>query len=292
MSSLIPETAPFNDEQRAWLNGFFSGLMGIQAGGDATAVMSAAGLSESALPMPAIEEEDDDFPWHDDSLPIVDRMELADGKPLKRRLMAAMAQLDCGSCGYVCQTYAEAIASGEEGNLTLCSPGGKETKQMVKKILKEDGGDADSGKVNGNTNGKATSNGTAAYSRSNPFAAKLIESRPLNKEGSAKDTRHVAIDLAGSGLKYEVGDALGIYPSNCNELVACVIDRIGADAELPVSSPGGTKSLREVIQDDYCLKEPSDELLEAVLARASDAQTKETLTTMLEDGVPDGFRRF
>jgi sulfite reductase (NADPH) flavoprotein alpha-component len=286
MSSLIPETAPFNEEQRAWLNGFFSGLMGIQDGGNPNAVMTAAGLSGNTLPIPE-EVEEEEFPWHDDSLPIVDRMEMADGKPLKRRLMAAMAQLDCGSCGYVCQTYAEAIASGDESNLTLCSPGGKETKQMVKKLLKEEGSESPPP-----TNGKsATADGAAqaGYSRSNPYVAQLIESRPLNKEGSAKDTRHVAIDLAGSGLKYEVGDALGIFPSNCGELVASVLDRIGADSDLPVSSPTGNKSLRDALCDDYCLKEPSDELLEAVLGRATDAETKTTLTTMLEDGVPDGF---
>jgi sulfite reductase (NADPH) flavoprotein alpha-component len=90
-------------------------------------------------------------------------------------------------------------------------------------------------------------------------------------------------------LKYEVGDALGIFPCNCGELVANVLDRIGADSDLPVSSPTGNKSLRDALCDDYCLKEPSDELLEAVLGRATDAETKTTLTTMLEDGVPDGF---
>ena len=64
-------------------------------------------------------------------------MKLAEDKPLPHKLMAAMAQLDCGSCGYVCKTYSAAIACGEETNLTLCSPGGKETKQMLKKLVKE-----------------------------------------------------------------------------------------------------------------------------------------------------------
>ncbi|QDT13343.1 sulfite reductase subunit alpha [Planctomycetes bacterium K23_9] len=296
MSSLIPETAPFNEDQRAWLNGFFSGLMGIQDGQNPNAVMGAAGLSGTTLPIPETAEEED-FPWHDDSLPIVDRMELADGKPIQRRLMAAMAQLDCGSCGYICQTYAEAIAAGDEGNLTLCSPGGKETKQMVKKLLKEEGGGGASANGKPASNGSTASNGFAAsngesaspFSRSNPYVASLIESRSLNQEGSAKDTRHVAIDLAGSGLQYEVGDALGVFPRNCGELVAQVIDRIGADSELPVTSPTGPKSLRVALSDDYCLKEPSDELLESVLGRATDAETKTTLTSFLEDGVPDGF---
>ena len=37
--------------------------------------------------------------------------------------MAAMAQLDCGACGYLCQTYAEAIADGEEKDLTALHAG-------------------------------------------------------------------------------------------------------------------------------------------------------------------------
>ncbi|MEM9643626.1 MAG: sulfite reductase subunit alpha, partial [Planctomycetota bacterium] len=109
MSSFLPESAPFNEEQRAWLNGFFAGLTGMQAGPD------AAGAVAGVMSAPVAEEpepEEEDFPWHDGALPIVDRMDLAEGKPLNRRLMAAMAQLDCGSCGYLCQTYGEAIAAG------------------------------------------------------------------------------------------------------------------------------------------------------------------------------------
>lgn len=292
MSSFIPETAPFNKEQRAWLNGFFSGLTGIESAGTAGEVLQAAGLTDQGVLTEPEEEDDDDFPWHDSALPIVDRMEMAEGKPIKRKLMAAMAQLDCGSCGYVCQTYAEAIASGDEGNLTLCSPGGKETKQMIKRLLKEEGDSG--GSTNGaSANGTATSssNGSdAGYSRSNPYPAPLIESRPLNKEGSAKDTRHVAIDLSGSGLKYEVGDALGVFPSNCGELVAQVIDQIGADPDLPVTgSAGESKPLRSVLCEDYCLKDPSDELIELVIDRAETDSSKQMMKTMLDEGVPEGF---
>ena len=56
------------------------------------------------------------------TLPLDERMQLAEGRPLPQRLMAAMAQLDCGQCGYLCQTYAEAIAArrGEERSSAAC----------------------------------------------------------------------------------------------------------------------------------------------------------------------------
>ena len=49
--------------------------------------------------------------------------------------------------------------------------------------------------------------------------AKLVENRVLNKDGSSKDTRHLVVDIAGSGLTYKVGDSLGVYASNRPQLV-------------------------------------------------------------------------
>ena len=48
-------------------------------------------------------------PWHDPSLPLSQRMAMAEGKPLALRMMAAMAQQDCGRCGYDCAGYANAL---------------------------------------------------------------------------------------------------------------------------------------------------------------------------------------
>ena len=68
---------------------------------------------------------------------------------------------------------------------------------------------------NGSTNGTPSSNGShgrpaAAYDRTNPFPTRLLKNVLLNKPGSAKEVRHYEIDLTGSGLAYEVGDALGL----------------------------------------------------------------------------------
>src|SRR5437667_12795045 len=100
---VLPDSAPFTPAQRAWLNGFFAGLLSRDAAPAPQAVL------EGAPPM--ADEADEATPWHDPALPMEDRLELADDKPIERRLMAAMAQLDCAACGYVCKRYAAAIAS-------------------------------------------------------------------------------------------------------------------------------------------------------------------------------------
>lgn len=286
-TALIPDTAPFSDEQRAWLNGFFSALFGA-SGGDEGAVAgfarSAFGSGSGATAELA-DSADEDFPWHDPALDIDERLRMADGKPLERRMMAAMAQLDCGSCGYACKTYAEAIASGEEKNLTLCSPGGKETSKWLKKLAKE------AGLVSiGVTSQSAAAVRPAGYSRNHPFAAPLVESRRLNRFGSAKDTRHVALDLSGSGIVYEAGDALGVYPTNCGELVDQVIVAAGVDAAVEVTSPlGNVKSLRDALLEDCCLRDASDELLELLRARCHDSAVADRFGRLIESGTDEGF---
>ena len=66
MIPLLPETAPFNPDQRAWLNGFFAGLLGLQQANDL-----------SLTPTAPAEEEDVDYPWHDPALALNERMTMA-----------------------------------------------------------------------------------------------------------------------------------------------------------------------------------------------------------------------
>src|SRR2546429_9369728 len=128
---IIPSSAPFSEAQRSWLNGFFAGLLA-----DAPTPLSAeqgAAVMQSATG----DGDDGEAPWHDQTMPIVDRMKLAEGRPLRRRMMAAMAQQDCGQCGYNCNDYSDAIAGKSEARLNLCVPGGKETARMLKALHEE-----------------------------------------------------------------------------------------------------------------------------------------------------------
>ncbi|QDT17601.1 sulfite reductase subunit alpha [Alienimonas californiensis] len=288
--ALIPDTAPFDVEQRAWLNGFLAGWVGLQnAGGPASAAATAAvqglvaGASGEAAANAEEAEGEEDFPWHDDALPMEERMELAEGRPLKRKLMAAMAQLNCGSCGYLCQTYAEAIADGSEKSLKKCTPGGKETARKLKELVAEVPPN-----VAADAPAAVPADSGSTWTRDNPFPATLLAVRNLNGEGSAKYTSHVEIDLSGSDLAYEVGDSLGLYPTNCGELVDEVLAELGADPIAVVTPPVGDPcSLRQALIGRVCLTEVTDELLEALIPRCADPADAELLKLALDD--PDAI---
>src|SRR4249920_707609 len=128
---IIPSSAPFSEAQRSWLNGFFAGLLS-----DAPTPLSAE-QGAAVMQGAAGDGDDGEAPWHDQTMPIADRMKLAEGRPLRRRMMAAMAQQDCGQCGYNCNDYSDAIANKAEARLNLCVPGGKETARMLKTLNEE-----------------------------------------------------------------------------------------------------------------------------------------------------------
>lgn len=52
------------------------------------------------------------------------------------------------------------------------------------------------------------------YDRKHPFLASIKNRYSLCTEGSQKDTRHVVVNIEGSGIRYQVGDSLAIYPLN------------------------------------------------------------------------------
>ena len=121
---------------------------------------------------------------------------------------------------------------------------------------------------NGNGASVAAAAPTTAYSRTHPFPARLLASRKLTLDGSDKDTRHYEIDLQGSGLTYEVGDALGLLPANSPGLVQEILEALGFDGEEAVTShDGATKPLREALIYDYQVRAPHKEFLAAVSQR-------------------------
>lgn len=105
----------------------------------------------------------------------------------------------------------------------------------------------------------------SGYSRKNPFPATLTVNRKLTAEGSNKDTRHFEITLEGSGLDYEVGDSLGVFPSNEPALVERLLETLGFSGEEMVPNADKvTVPLREALTKSYIITVPDKKLLAAI----------------------------
>lgn len=107
-----------------------------------------------------------------------------------------------------------------------------------------------------------------AFGRKNPFPAPLLKNVRLSRDGSAKDVRHFEIGLAGSGLSYEVGDALGVYASNCPQYVADVLAMLGLDGEEAVKAGDAEMPLRLALTHHFDVTKPSNDLLAAAASRS------------------------
>ena len=208
---LIGSNAPFSPEQRDWLNGFFAGLISLDGAGiTALSPEASAALMPGATGAPVGDGDDGEAPWHDQSLELPDRMKLAEGRPLRRRMMAAMAQQDCGQCGYNCNDYSEALFAKKEERLNLCVPGGKDTNRMLKKLYEEMDAKPAAPAIVTPPDEKPAPSAPAGITRDMPALARFRSRTRLNKKGSEKETWHIEFDLTGSGIDYVVGDSFGL----------------------------------------------------------------------------------
>jgi sulfite reductase (NADPH) flavoprotein alpha-component len=259
----LPDTAPFSPTERAWLDGFIAGLFG------------------DVEQLPAAARAHDELPWHDPTLALDERLDLAAGRRPEHRLMAAMAQLDCGQCGYLCESYAAAIAGGTEASLSRCVPGGKATSRALKELLAEIAGSG-APKVPAVV---ASAPPTAPQARDAlpRFAVRLREATSLHRAGAEKDTRHVVLKMVDQDIAYQPGDSLAVAARNCPDLVAAIIERLAAPFDTAVQSPDGVERPLVTALSEYCeIRRPSDQAIEVLASRAINRDESRVLQAVAE----------
>jgi sulfite reductase (NADPH) flavoprotein alpha-component len=262
---LLPETAPFTPEQRLWLSELLAGLV-------------AQPPAAEAPPAAPDRADNADAPWHDPAMPIAERQALAAGRPLAPRLMAAMAQQDCGQCGYTCAAYANALWEGAEQRANLCVPGGKETLRAVKALL-----DVPASAPRTAAPTVADAAPADRPTRDRPAEVTFLGRRRLNPNSGDKETWHIEFDLAGSGIAYEPGDSFGVLPENDPDLAGRVIAALGADPDEPV----GGRPLRRVLVEDVCLGAAPDALFQLLACLSGGADRRRALALAAGQD-PDG----
>lgn len=128
------------------------------------------------------------------------------------------------------------------------------------------------------------------YSRTNPFYAEVLENINLNGRGSNKETRHLELSLEGSGLVYEPGDSLGIYPTNDPALVDELIQTCGwyAEEAVTVHKNGDTLPLKEALTSHFEITV----LTKPLLQKIAELTKSESLHALLEEGNEEKLKEY
>ncbi|XBT45186.1 bifunctional nitrate reductase/sulfite reductase flavoprotein subunit alpha [Pseudomonas viridiflava] len=112
-----------------------------------------------------------------------------------------------------------------------------------------------------------------AYSKQQPWAATLLENRLLNGPGASKETRQLVFDLSGSGFTYAAGDALGVWPRNCPQLVDELLALMQLDGQTMVELKGQpAMPLTEALQAHLEIAKVTAQQLQAFASNAPDLQ--------------------
>lgn len=323
---LIPETAPFNAEQRLWLNGYMAGLLAgkgyVPAGqttGDPAAATptvpllilfgSQTGTAEKLAKQIAKEAKTKGcnarvvdaaahatVDWSKESNLFVVTSTYGEGD-MPDNTQAFWDWLKSDAPGSLAHIKFSVLALGDTNYEQFCAAGKKidaRLEQLGAQRLHERTDcevdyeaaaklwmTAALGKVGSAATPAPAVNGSAApaspapaaepFGKKNPFPARLLNNVLLNKDGSDKEVRHYEISLNGSGLTYEAGDALGVVPHNCDELVNDLLATLRYTGDEPVKVGEHTKPLREALTRDYDVTKPSLELLAAVAKAAPES---------------------
>ncbi len=127
------------------------------------------------------------------------------------------------------------------------------------------------------------------YGKKNPFLSEVYDNVILNGEGSKKETIHVELSLAGSGLHYEPGDALAVQPLNCPAMIKDVLNaaKLTGTEEIEIKG-GGRKLLADALREDFDITA----LSKAVLKKLAETTGSETLSELLVDEAKEQLRDY
>jgi len=126
-----------------------------------------------------------------------------------------------------------------------------------------------------------------SFTKTNPYLSRLVINKRLNNGSNTKDTRQFGFDLGAlgnqtGGIQYEAGDALGVWPQNCPELINELVIALNVNRETPVIVDANEKPLREALQHNFEICRPSNEALQFIAQRCTDKNASKELTALLQ----------
>ena len=117
------------------------------------------------------------------------------------------------------------------------------------------------------------------YTKTNPFKTRILDKIHLNGRGSEKETIHYEISLENSGIVYEPGDALGIFPVNSSHLVDELLEALKLDVTSKIEISGSEKPLGQALAENFELSTITSD----VISKYNTFAKSETLSQILQD---------
>ncbi|TAE91911.1 MAG: sulfite reductase [NADPH] flavoprotein alpha-component [Verrucomicrobia bacterium] len=129
----------------------------------------------------------------------------------------------------------------------------------------------------------------SSYGLKNPFPSEVLENILLNGKGSAKETIHVELSLAGSGLTYEPGDALAVIPSNADDVVADLLQAAKLTGKEEIETKAtGKKALADALREDLDITG----LSRSVLTKLQEAAPHPKLAALLDESAKEQLKEY
>lgn len=101
------------------------------------------------------------------------------------------------------------------------------------------------------------------YSKDAPFTAALSVRQKITARHAQKDVQHIEIDLAGSGICYQAGDALGVWPLNSRDLVAEILRHAGlSGSETVKKADGSSRDIASALREDLDITQNTPQWLQ------------------------------
>ncbi len=119
------------------------------------------------------------------------------------------------------------------------------------------------------------------YNRKNPYQAELLTNQLITADAAEKDIRHIELDLGDSGLQYQPGDALGVWPVNPQPIVDAVLQATNLQADLSIANADEQHSLNSWLSARREITLLSKPFLQAHLERVKSAGDRSELETLL-----------
>jgi sulfite reductase alpha subunit-like flavoprotein/anaerobic selenocysteine-containing dehydrogenase len=115
------------------------------------------------------------------------------------------------------------------------------------------------------------------FTRNAPVAAPLVRNEPLSRAGSPKEVRQFGFDLRDAEAGYEVGDSLGVWPANCESMVAEWLGATGLDGRRMIEVDDRELLLAEALRTRFDITRVGHDLLTFIADRNPNNQLAKLL---------------